>query len=177
MSLGLLHSATRDLHHAVEATMFGTAMAKGNVSAEAWIIWLKALTDIHSVIDQWAPSCLKRYEDAHLDYQEMVADGYHACHIQSPHIYLSTVKTEIDGLGAVYVLGGAHVMGGAIIQKQIANRLPCGHLLFAKADRANAVQAIKELRNREDLIDSSRNCFSALIQTAQEIENLVSVTV
>jgi len=175
-TLGPLHSATRDLHHAVESTKFGTAMAKGTVSPEAWTMWLKAMCDIHCIIDNWAPVALQRYYPVLADYSEMLTRNMKQVPVASSIDYVQSIKTNTDALGAVYVLGGAHVMGGAIIQKQINGRLPCRHLLFDKTERPHAIQAIVQLRNREDLIDSARACFSALINTANEIESNVSVT-
>lgn len=172
--LGPLHKATRDLHHAVEQTEFGTAMASGRVTPEAWTIWLRALFDIHYMIDNWAPDALKRSDEVKQDLLEMYKRGYSANPIDSVRLYLESIKTEEQALGAVYVLGGAHVMGGAIIRNRLNGRLPCAHLTYPDNERRDAVAAVKSLRDNINLQEPARACFSALLLSCQEIGQRIS---
>lgn len=171
--LGPLHKATRDLHHAVEQTSFGMAMASGRVSSEAWTTWLKALYEIHSVVDRWAPVSLQRSKEVEADLLEMHKRGFKEVSLQSPTIFANSITEEQKALGAVYVLGGAHVMGGAIIRNRMNGRLPCSHITYEDEDRRNAVAAVKSLRDSIQLADYARDCFSTLLLTCQEIEKSI----
>lgn len=168
--LGPLHAATRDLHHSIEQTPFGKSMASGDVDPQEWTIWLRSLYDIHYMIDNWAPDALKRADEVKQDLLEMYKRGYSASPIDSVRLYLDNIKTEDQALGAIYVLGGAHVMGGAIIQKQINGKLPCSHLIYPDDTRRNAVAAVKSLRDRNELSEHARDCFKILITIANHIE-------
>jgi heme oxygenase len=169
-SLGPLHNATRDLHHAIEQTPFGKAMANGTVKPEEWTIWLKSLYDIHSVIDKWAPNALKRSEEVRQDLLVMNERGFFDMGtIESVKDYLVNIDDK-QALGAVYVLGGAHVMGGAVIQRQIAGKLPCSHLTYPDDTRREAVAAVRTLRDKDELTEAARNCFGILISIANYIE-------
>jgi heme oxygenase len=171
--LGPLHKATRDLHHSIEQTPFGKSMATGEVGPVEWTIWLKSLFDIHYMIDNWAPNALKRADEVKLDLLEMYKRGYTADSIDSVLKYLDSIKTEEQALGAIYVLGGAHVMGGAIIQKQINGKLPCSHLIYPADTRKEAVSAVRNLRDRIELSEDARECFKVLISIAEHIQKTI----
>lgn len=170
--LGPLHKATRDLHHSIEQTPFGKSMSTGDIGPKEWTIWLKALYDIHSVIDNWAPDALKRSNEVKQDLIAMNELGYNADEIESVKSFLDNIETEEQALGAVYVLGGAHVMGGAIIQRQIVGKLPCSHLTYPDDTRRDAVAAVKSLRDKIELSDHARDCFKVLITIANHIEQM-----
>jgi heme oxygenase len=169
--LGPLHKATRDLHHSIEQTPFGLSMASGDIDPVEWTIWLRSLLDIHTVIDNWAPDALKRSNEVKNDLLEMYDRGYSADSIEDVKLYIDNIKTDEQALGAIYVLGGAHVMGGAIIQKQINGKLPCSHLTYPDQTRRDAVAAVKSLRDRDELSEDARDCFKMLILIANHIEH------
>jgi heme oxygenase len=169
--LGPLHKATRDLHHSIEQTPFGLSMASGDIDPVEWTIWLRSLLDIHTVIDNWAPDALKRSNEVKNDLLVMYDRGYSADSIEDVKLYVDNIKTDEQALGAIYVLGGAHVMGGAIIQKQINGKLPCSHLTYPDQTRRDAVAAVKSLRDRDELSEDARDCFKMLILIANHIEH------
>jgi heme oxygenase len=169
-TLGALHAATRDLHHAVEQTAFGQAMASGQISEQAWTDWLQALRVLHTRVDPFAPPVLRRADEVMQDIVEMHGRGLKPRLLLSPQKFIERADDEQSCLGAVYVLGGAHVMGGALIAKRVAGRLPTAHLVYNDDGRRVAVAAVKELRDRDELAPAARACFAALIEIGNEIE-------
>jgi heme oxygenase len=170
IDLGPLHAATRDLHHAVEQTAFGQAMASGQVSEQAWTDWLQALRVLHMRVDPFAAPVLRRADEVMDDIIEMHGRGFKPRLLLSPQRFVDQANDEQFCLGAVYVLGGAHVMGGALIAKRVAGRLPTAHLVYNDGDRREAVAAVKALRDRNELAAAARACFSVLIDIGNEIE-------
>lgn len=168
--LGPLHAATRDLHHAVEQTAFGQAMASGQVSDQAWTDWLQALRVLHMRVDPFAVPILRRANEVMADIVEMHGRGFRPRLLLSPQQFVEQANDEQFCLGAVYVLGGAHVMGGALIAKRLNGRLPTAHLAYNDGDRREAVAAVKALRDRDELAAAARACFSVLIEIGKEIE-------
>jgi len=167
--LGPLHAATRDLHHAVEQTAFGQAMASGQVSEQAWTDWLQALRVLHMRVDAFAPPALRRAREVMDDLVEMHGRGFRPRLLHAPQCFLGEIQDEHAGLGAVYVLGGAHVMGGALIARRLNGRLPTAHLSYNDNDRRDAVAAVKALRGRDELAAAARACFMALLNISNEI--------
>lgn len=169
-SLGALHSATRDLHHAVEQTAFGRSMAAGEVSEQAWTDWLSALHMMHKCVDPYAPESLRRAHQVDEDLKKMYRRGFLPNVLVAPRIFVELMQDETTALGAVYVLGGAHVMGGALISKRIGDRLPTKHMLYSDEERKQAIACVKDLRDRGELAQAARSCFATLLTTSLEIE-------
>jgi hypothetical protein len=169
-SLGPLHAATRDLHHAVEQTALGRAMADGSVSEQDWADWLLALFIIHSFVDKKAPPVLRRTVQVRRDIEFMQERGVWSTVTSAPWKFTQGLQDDNDFEGAIYVLAGAHVMGGALIRKRIGDRLPSEHLFFDEDARRGAVAEVRLFRDRPELAQGARNCFQALLDTAREIE-------
>lgn len=161
----ILHAATRDLHHAVEQTAHGRAMADGTVTAQAWADWLEAMFVLHQAVDEWLPRPLRRAEALLEDMMEMPVARPTPEAIPA---FAAACWNEQTATGAGYVLTGAHLMGGALIAKRIGNRLPTRHLRWD--DRPAAVAAFRPLRERGDCVSGAKECFKALLLAAKEIE-------
>lgn len=169
--MGPLYEATIDLHRAVEQTAFGKSMADGTVTPANWTYWLRALYDIHNVIDLTSPEPLHRAEEVRKDLIIMYERGYESTPSPSIETYIQSLNNENQVLGAAYVLGGAHVMGGSIIMRIINGRLPCLHLNYNDEQRRSAILAVKTLRDRVDLIEPARDCFKSLLKVNREIDD------
>lgn len=160
-----LWEATRDLHHACEAHPVGAAMATGNPPRIWYAAWLKALHQIHEVIDASADWSIVRAmrvnED--LNCMEFQIDPLH----EATH-YVSVLdnQTKIDG--AIYVLTGAHLMGGEIMRRRL-DGFPTRHLEWD--DRKQALATLQTYRTRGELAEAARSCFNALLAIMDEIQN------
>jgi heme oxygenase len=163
--LGPLHAATRDLHHAVEQTAHGRAMADGTVSKQAWADWLEALATIHAHVDEWLPKLLRREDELIEDLVKLPP----ARTLHSIESFVAELWQEEMAVGAGYVLTGAHLMGGKLICARLGNRLPAAHLRWAS--RKEALDAFAPLRQRVDCVDGAIRCFQTLLAVAEEISD------
>jgi hypothetical protein len=80
--------------------------------------------------------------------------------------YVQSLTTDVALAGAAYVLTGAHLMGGEIMRRRLSG-YPTLHLEWD--NRAIALMELKTLRNREDIAQSARDCFEALLAVMDEI--------
>lgn len=162
-SLGKLHSATKELHHACEAHPVGAAMATGTPPIQWYGSWLSALLVIHSYLDFTMPIAARRAPQLASDLQKI------KCPIYTPpaaYKYIQSLNNLNDEKGGSYVLTGAGLMGGAIMKKRLID-YPTLHLDFA--DKPTALDFLRRLRNDEELIDAAKHCFSALLEVMDEI--------
>jgi len=161
--MGPLWEATRDLHHACEAHPVGAAMAGGAPPVEWYAQWLQALHTIHSVVDPTLPPCLHRVERLAQDLESMAIDIPQSAAAKA---YAQSLVTEVELAGAAYVLTGAHLMGGEIMRRRLTG-YPTTHLEWA--DRQEALNELKPLRQRPDIAQSARDCFAALLAVMDEM--------
>lgn len=69
--------------------------------------------------------------------------------------------------GAIYVLTGAHLMGGEIMRRRLVG-FPVNHLQWE--DRQLAINELRKFRERSELVDQARACFQALLDMMDEIQ-------
>jgi heme oxygenase len=160
-----LREATRDLHHAAEQHPIGGAMAAGTISPQAWADWLAALLVVHTAIDPMLPVPCWRTE-------QLLADLYLSNIPEQHHNAAAAryVQTLDDCTGAAYVFTGAHLMGGALIERRINGRLPCAHLRWD--DRAAAIRAWSPYRQAASAEPLARQAFAAVIAIMDEIHHV-----
>ena len=156
---------TRDLHHACEEHPVGSAMASGSPPWQWYSDWLQALLDIHSVIDEYSSSEVRRVEKL----EEDLSNAFSPRELTVAKNYANNLKTEQDIAGATYVLLGAHLMGGAIMRKRLTV-YPTKHLEWD--DRKTALKELQKIKERTDIVEEARNCFSTILDVMTEIENL-----
>ena len=161
-----LYDTTRDLHHACEMHLVGGAMSDGTVIKQWWADWLHALYLIHLEIDgDPRDDLLARFEEIEIDIKgspvsprgtvigQELADKLH--------------ENEKLRLAARYVITGAHLMGGQVMRKRIAGRLPCAHLHHGH--RKELIKEWSPLRKRTDLTPEAREVFQYLLWIMDEI--------
>jgi heme oxygenase len=138
-------------------------MAGGAPPVEWYTQWLEALKTIHTAVDPTLHPVLHRVKRLEQDIADM--------RIEIPQSnaaaqYVQSLTTDVALAGAAYVLTGAHLMGGEIMRRRLSG-YPTSHLEWD--DRATALTELKTLRNREDIAQSARNCFGALLAVMDEI--------
>ena len=160
----ILAQSTKELHHAAEQHVIGGAMGEGTISGPDWLNWLGALLTVHGALDPHMPEALWRVVQIEQDIQAM---GDQPLHNQAAEDFAATLTNETAIVGASYVFTGAHLMGGAVIERRINGRLPCAHLRWA--DRQEALRAWRPLRERGDAADAARAAFAAVISIMNEM--------
>jgi heme oxygenase len=156
----ILASATKELHHAAERHSVGGSMADGTISEQYWADWLGALWVIHKELDPHLPVVLHRVERLETDLNEM--------ELTPRFIEAAVSYTDIlDPAGAAYVFTGAHLMGGAVMERKLRDRLPCAHLRWD--DRQEALRAWRPMRENGDAADAAKAAFAAVISIMDEI--------
>lgn len=155
---------TRELHHACEEHVVGKAMSSGKPPIDWYASWLKALLEIHSVIDQHMPACVGRVDRLKADIEECGNVGFVP---KSAIEYALSLTTNEDIEGAAYVLTGAHLMGGEIMRRRLEG-YPTQHLQWE--DRKESLEYLVSLREREDLTNSAKRCFFALLSVMDDIQ-------
>lgn len=163
MQVKPLWEETRDLHHACEQHLIGAAMATGKPPRAWYAAWLKALHQIHSVIDQHEAAVLNRTQRLEQDIEEM---GFDVDPFDAANQYINTLNNDRAIAGAIYVLTGAHLMGGEIMRRRL-ERFPTKHLEWD--DRKEALAILQGYRTRDDITQEARDCFSALLNIMDEI--------
>ena len=158
-----LWEATRDLHHACEAHPVGAAMSTGKPPMIWYAAWVKALLQIHSHIDPHAPKSLHRAERL---VQDINVAG-DVAEIAAANDYVRTLDNANALSGALYVLTGAHLMGGEIMRRRLEG-YPTLHLEWE--DRKEALAELQILRTRGELGQEARDCFAALLSVMDEIQ-------
>lgn len=163
-----LWEETRDLHHACEKHAVGGAMSTGNPPELWYNAWLNALLIVHTFIDPHAPDTLGRASRIQDDIITMGFMGFGGfLTIDSAVSYAKTLKSEKDFSGAIYVLTGAHLMGGEIMRRRLET-FPTKHLEWD--DRKGAIAILQTYRTRSDITEEARACFQALLNIMDEIQ-------
>ena len=160
-----LWEATRDLHHACEQHPVGAAMATGKPPLGWYAKWLRALIQIHTVIDENLPEEVHRCTRLETD---LLATGFDLPVSHVATFYCDLLKgnqLRIDG--AAYVLTGAHLMGGEIMRRRLEG-YPTSHLEWD--DRKKALVVLNTYRVRQDISQEARDCFAALLAIMDEIK-------
>jgi hypothetical protein len=155
---------TRDLHHACEAHEVGGAMATGKPPKIWYAAWCKSLWVIHDLLDKHCDKLLQRGDQAMMDYHEMQSP---VGQLTVAYEYVSQLDTPEKIDGAIYVLTGAHLMGGEIMRRRLEG-YPTKHLEWE--DRKAALAILQQYRLRDDIGDEARACFSALLSIMDEIK-------
>jgi hypothetical protein len=158
-----LWEETRDLHHACEAHPVGAAMSTGKPPMIWYAAWVKALLQIHSHVDPHAPACIHR-TDRLIKDNELLGD---VAEIAAANDYIRTLDNANALSGAVYVLTGAHLMGGEIMRRRLEG-YPTAHLEWD--ERKDALAELQILRTRGELGQEARDCFAALLSVMDEIK-------
>lgn len=158
-----LWEITRDLHHACEEHPVGAAMSTGKPPMIWYAAWVKALLQIHSFIDPHAPESIRRTEMLLQD----ATDTGNVNEIDAANVYIRTLDNTNSITGALYVLTGAHLMGGEIMRRRLEG-YPTSHLEWD--ERKDALAELQILRARGDLGEEARACFTALLSVMDEIQ-------
>lgn len=159
---------TRDLHHACEAHEVGGAMATGKPPKIWYLAWCIALYQIHEVLDQHCDPILRRADQAMDDYSKvMVSDQIYIDWSEAATKYVKQLDTKEKIDGAIYVLTGAHLMGGEIMRRRLEG-FPTKHLEWD--DRKAALVILQQYRLRDDIGEEARDCFKALLEIMDEIK-------
>lgn len=160
-----LWESTRDLHHACESHAVGGAMSKGTPPRQWYSDWLGCLSMMHEVTDTECSEMIHRADRVKQDIEEMdVKPRFNkAC-----EAYCEDLKKDADlRQGALYVLTGAHLMGGEIMRRRLVG-FPVKHLEWV--DRQAALGELKKYRERPELTPAARACFEALLRMMDEIQ-------
>jgi heme oxygenase len=159
-----LREATKDLHHAAEAHVVGSRMSEGTISPGWWADWVGALRIVHGTLDPCLPEPVQRVRQ--LDHDLSRCD-------QPARLNLAALRfaEQLDQpgkiTGAAYVFTGAHLMGGAVMERRLGDRLPCAHLRWG--DRRAALNAWQPYRTVTDAGDEARTAFMAVLAIMDEI--------
>ena len=164
-----LWEATRDLHHACEEHPVGNALASGKPPRQWYADWLGCLSMIHDITDTQIKPVIHRAEKIKKDIQNM--DVVPRNNEQCQHFCSQLLENNDLREGAIYVLTGAHLMGGEIMRRRL-DGFPVSHLEWD--DRQAALEELRLYRNRPELTNAARECFGALLKMMDEIVNLDS---
>lgn len=160
-----LWESTRDLHHACEAHPVGNAMSKGNPPRQWYSDWLGCLSMMHRIIDKDVEQIIVRADlvDKDIDEMDVKPRFNSACKLYCDQLE----KDEMLRQGAIYVLTGAHLMGGEIMRRRLVG-FPVNHVQWD--DRQLAINELRKFRERPELVDQARACFQALLDIMDEIQ-------
>lgn len=167
MQEATLRELTRPLHHSAEQHEIGAAMADGSVSAERWGAWCAALLPIHAVMDISLPGCLHRTKELVQDLTALPVSFISPVALA----YAKGLDTDAELMAAAYVFTGAHLMGGAVIEKRVKDRLPCAHLRWD--NRRTSIDTWMPLRYRADLKEQADEAFASIIRIMDDIAERV----
>jgi len=160
-----LWEGTRDLHHACEEHPVGAAMASGNPPKDWYAKWVMALLQIHTYVDKHTPAAVQRAKRLRAD---LVATGVDVVPLMAAAKYTRSFKNNPKAVaGAAYVLTGAHLMGGEVMRRRLEG-FPTKHLEWD--DRKAALAVLQTYRERDDVVQESRDCFAALLAVMDEIK-------
>lgn len=167
-----LHAATLDLHHAVEATAVGAAMAAGRPPRLWYAGWLAMKGALHARLD---PALAPASRRAALYAADLAALGIGAkppaavaAHVAWIDATDDPAERERRVTGAAYVMVGGALMGGEVIRRRLDPALPSES--FRSPDRATEMAMLQQYRQRADCVAEARACFQALIDACAEIE-------
>lgn len=155
---------TKELHHACEHHPVGNSFSKGNPPELWYAKWIKALHQIHSKIDAHSDPILERVPRLEEDLNSY---NFTVKPLKAAEKYVNALTNESAINGAIYVLTGAHLMGGELMRKRMVG-YPTKHLEWD--NRKNAIDILCKLRELEGIGDDARNCFLALLEIMDEIE-------
>jgi hypothetical protein len=159
---------TRDLHHACEAHEVGGALATGKPPKIWYLAWVTALYQIHEELDKHCDDILRREYECLDDITQLILDlNKQAGWSDAATKYVVQLDTPEKIDGAIYVLTGAHLMGGEIMRRRLEG-YPTKHLEWE--DRKAALAILQQYRLRDDIGDEARACFSALLSIMDEIK-------
>lgn len=167
--MSTLWESTRDLHHACEGHSVGEAMASGKPPINWYAQWVKALHQIHTVIDPHLPEAVHRSDRIQQDLDALNEANCEP--LLSAQTYADSLTNDNAIAGAAYVLTGAHLMGGEVMRRRL-DGYPTNHLLWD--DRKQALAVLKSYRNQGHLTTQARDCFYALLCIMDEIERVNS---
>jgi hypothetical protein len=162
---GELYEATRDLHHACEQHPVGASMSDGKVSEQVWTDWLGCLATVHAFLDWHLPPELRRVARLRKDIHVMASRGFQPA---SNHAALRYAAIGLHVEAATYVFTGAHLMGGAVMEKRLGERLPCNHLRWD--DRRASLDLWRPYREAEGISEFANDVFAAILQMMEEID-------
>lgn len=169
-----LRDDTRDLHHACEQHPVGAAMSDGTVDAQTWTDWLGCLATVHAALDPHVPVDLWRWSRLRLDLDEMRARGFTPRPNAAAETYAAILRPRDlpdfnpDAIrAATYVFTGAHLMGGAVMEKRLGERLPCAHLRWD--DRRASLDLWRPYRECVGISAQARDAFGAILSMMDEI--------
>lgn len=158
---------TRDLHHACEAHPVGGAMATGKPPRIWYLMWTIALFQIHEILDRHCDPILQRADACLADYSDLMVELNQFMNwSMEAQKYVNQLDTPEKIDGAIYVLTGAHLMGGEIMRRRLEG-FPTRHLEWE--DRKAAIQLLQTYRLRDDIGEEARACFKALLSIMDEI--------
>ena len=161
-----LYDTTRDLHHACEMHLVGGSMSDGTIDKQWWADWLLALYQIHMEIDDDRnEDMLSRVKQLEVDIKGSTVEPREN-HVSQELATFIHNSPELR-IAARYVITGAHLMGGQVIRKRIAGRLPCAHLHYG--NRKALIEEWSPLRQRTDLTDAAREIFQHLLWIMDEV--------
>lgn len=170
-SLGPLHGATMDLHHAVERTPVGAAMAAGKPPRLWYAGWLKMKGAIHARIDRGLAPVSRRADAYAADLVALGLDVPIPSAVMAHVAWLDDAEAaerERRFTGTAYVMVGGALMGGEVIRRRLGPDLPAAS--FGSACRQTEMAILLQYRQRGDCADQARACFQALIDACAEIE-------
>lgn len=160
-----LWEETRDLHHACEEHEVGGAMATGKPPRVWYAAWLRALFQIHTVLDLHAPKEIIRSFEL---LEDMSCMDVYVGELRAAQEYIKTLDNPKAIDGAIYVLTGAHLMGGEIMRRRLVD-FPTKHLEWK--DRKASISELQKYRTRDDITEEARACFQALLNIMDEIKH------
>jgi hypothetical protein len=158
-----LRELTRPLHHAAEQHPVGAAMADGTIPAEWWSQWCLGLLAIHAILDHHCVPVLRRSAELASDLRALPQTLMPPSALE----YCAELDNRDAIDGAMYVFTGAHLMGGAVIERRLRDRLPCAHLLWS--DRRQAIAEWSPLRARGELQAHADRGFRAVHEMMGDI--------
>lgn len=167
-----LHAATLDLHHAVEATAVGAAMASGRPPPLWYAGWLAMKGALHARLDPALAPASRRAAAYAADLAALgiaaPAPAAAAAHVAWIDATEDPAERERRVTGAAYVMVGGALMGGEVIRRRLDPALPSKS--FRSPDRATEMAMLQQYRQRADCVAEARACFQALIDACAEIE-------
>jgi hypothetical protein len=82
--------------------------------------------------------------------------------------YTKTLVEDPDTIAAAtYVFTGAHLMGGAVMEKRLAGAMPCEHLRWD--NRRESLDIWRPYRERTGISAQARDAFSSILAMMDEM--------
>lgn len=160
-----LRELVQSHHQLAENNELSRKMASGTICPKWWADWVAALLTIHQSFDHCVPAPLTRVHELAWD----------VCHSELPIPTLAAAelaqKIQQDPLlqqAAGYVFTGAHLMGGAIIKKNLSTDLSSRHLEWE--DRATAIELWRPWRTKVELAPQAIYCFEQIALVCEQIQ-------